>query len=75
MTDIEDPKIRATKYGWYAWDQKKCKRCNLPLGPWQTKLGQEFFGCPMCAYGVMCEGENLPNVDQAADMLMALIGN
>jgi hypothetical protein len=70
---IRDPEAREKESGWYAFDNKMCKRCDLPLGPWSLKGSDtEFFGCGMCCYGVLIENGK-SSVNLASDKLNSLL--
>ena len=68
-----EPEAREKESGWYAFDNKTCNRCYLPLGPWSLKGSDtEFFGCGMCCYGVLIE-DGKSAVDHASDKLSSLL--
>jgi hypothetical protein len=73
FTDL-DPELKKKEFGWFAFDGRECPRCSLPLGPWHLNVGkQELFGCLICGYGVICNGSDQPDTDQAADRLAAIL--
>ena len=68
-----DPIAREKESGWYAFDNKTCDRCSLPLGPWSLQgSSSEFFGCGMCCYGVLIE-HGKSAIDRASDKLNSLL--
>jgi len=58
-----------------AWSEKRCPRCGDRLGKWHfSGFHAEFYGCHACGYGVTFD-EDGRYVDEAADLLHALLKN
>jgi hypothetical protein len=60
-------------FGWFAHVDKRCTRCGGQLGPFQSRRGEEHWGCVECGVGVLCESADQPSIDHAADIYMSLV--